>query len=386
MALPSRFLPDEIDTVIVGNGPSALILSFILSGHIPYYNPTTPHPDPILRRKLAASSSLLGLDIQELTSHFPASRYSYSTQALPVNVLFDTLLRPLANTDPGKSKTCVEWRYEPAKRVSHVALGNTSRSGGQWADDPIMGYSHIGTLSYAEMLSLPGYSLEEHLHKTNGTWPPEFYRPTRQEMTGYLAVYPEAVDIADSIFTNVNVRGISRTTNGFYISSHGIRCKHLVLASGVFSNAIPPRPLLRPLAVAFPERPKYELPVLVIGSGFTAADVILSSPQDQNILHIFKWDPERPSPLQACHPRAYPEYASVYRQMKLSAKKILGSEALRSPMRQKNQTHFSTDETGAQLTKGCQTLRLKTWLCAVTTRSSLWKQTTGKFSSEKSPT
>lgn len=341
MALPCKALPKETDTVIVGNGPSALILAFILSGNIPYYNFSNPHPDPILRRKLSQSSSLLDVDVADLTSHFAASRLSYSTQALPINVLLDTLLRPLADTDPGEYVSCVEWRSEPSKYVPHVVLGNTSRPGGQWADDLVGGgSSNIGTLSYAEQLALPRYSFQEHFNRSNRKQLTDLYRPTRHEVSTYLAAYPEAVGIADSVFTNVNVQGICRSEDGFYIKSTNMRCKRLVLASGVFSDLIPPRPLLQPLIKALPVKPACDLPLLVIGSGFTAADVIISSPPNRRIIHIFKWNTESPSPLQACHPREYREYSSVYRQMKLSAKRRLGYDIPSSPMRHNKSNSF----------------------------------------------
>lgn len=335
-----RTLPKDVDTVIIGNGPSALILSFILHGNIPYYNSTKPHPDPILRGKILQSPSLLELDVTDLTAHFAASRLSYSTQALPINVLLDTLIRPLADTDPGEHESCVDWRYEERRRIPHLVLGNAAQPGGQWAHNVTAACSDIGTLSYAEMLSLPAYPIDKHFSKTRGSRPKECYRPTRREVAEYLAVYPEAVDIADSIFTHVNVSGVSRVDGGFYIGSHGVHCKHLVLASGVFSTLIPPPPLLRPLTSAPQVKSRLDLPVLVVGSGFTAADVILSSPPGKKIIHVFKWLPDRPSPLQACHPQAYPEYAGIYRQMKLAAKEMLGIQTPVSPLRQRKKKSF----------------------------------------------
>ena len=334
-------LTQEINTVVVGNGPSALILSYILHGNIPYYNSTKAHPDPILHQKLCNRQCLLDVDIADLTTHFTASRLSYSTQALPVNVLLDTLLRPLADTNPDQYHSCVEWRHEPKKRVSHLVLGNASKPGGQWADNPVPGSWDIGALSYAEMLSLPGYSLTEHRRKSNVACAEGFARPSRREVAEYLAIYPEMVGISDSIHTNTNVEGISRIPMGFRIASHNIRCKHLVLASGTFSNLIPARPLLQPLLSLPSACRSTEHPLLVIGSGFSAADVILSASSDQRILHIFKWAPdEHPSPLRACHPRAYPEYAGVYRRMKLAAKACSGLQESVSPFRRKKSDPF----------------------------------------------
>lgn len=338
--MPSRIFPKEVDTVIVGNGPSALILSFILHGNIPSYNPANPHPDPILRGKIQKLRTLLELDVADLTAHFAASRLSYSTQALPINVVLDTLIRPLADTDPGEYESCVEWRYEHSRRMPHLVLGDATQPGGQWADNATSAGSDIGTLSYAEMLSLPGYSIGKHFSKTRGSPPPDGYRPTRHEVAEYLAMYPEAVDIADSILTHVNVGGISRVEGGFFIGSHGIHCTHLVLASGVFSSLIPPPRLLRPLLNARHGQPRSDLPVLVVGSGFTAADVILSSPPEKKVVHAFQWLSDRPSPLQACHPRAYPEYAGVYRQMKMAAKRMLGIQAGVSSLKRKKTNPF----------------------------------------------
>ncbi|KAF9638882.1 hypothetical protein BFW01_g9779 [Lasiodiplodia theobromae] len=324
----------DVDTVIVGNGPSALILSYILHGHIPYY--ARPHHDPLLRTKLESRRNLLDLT-PDLYAHFQSS-LRYSTQALPINTLLDTLIRPNADTeiDP---ESCVDWRYEPDKAVSHLALGNPPHAGGQWTDNPVSASNDIGTLSYAEMLSLPGYSFADHWKALNGEPLPHFLRPTRKQVAAYYKAYPHAVGIAESILNGAQVSGVSRTPDGFYIGSHGIRCKHLVLASGIFSVNIPPPPLLSPLRSVH----NVTKPLLVIGSGFSAADVIISTPPHRNVIHMFNWSPEdRPSPLRGCHHQAYPEYAGIYRQMKLAALSSSKSKAAASPlMRKKNNPFFA---------------------------------------------
>ena len=367
---------EDIDTVVIGNGPSAMILSFILEGNIPYYNTTRPHPDSILHNKLSKSPCLLDIDVNDLTAHFAASRLSYSTQALPVNVLLDTLLRPLNDTDPGKYESCVEWRFEEEKAVSHKVIGNASRAGGQWADNPVSASWDIGALSYAEMLSLPGYSFSDHEQAVHGKPPEDFHRPTRREVADYLAAYPIAIGIEKAIRTKTQVNNVSRIPGGFHIGSHNLTCRHLVLASGIFSNLIPPRPLLQPLAALPGSESASTAPLLVVGSGFTAADVILSTPPERKIIHIFKWDPEhQPSPLRACHPRAYPEYASVYRQMKSAAQSTLGINSITSPLRSRKSNPFFQDRDWANKYEGLPntyikhvtlheesaSLRLETW-------------------------
>ncbi|MCJ1353577.1 MAG: hypothetical protein MMC33_003564 [Icmadophila ericetorum] len=336
-----KLLATDVDVAIVGNGPSALILSFILHGNIPYYDPANPHPDPILHAKLLKSPCLLDIDVLDLTAHFTASRLSYSTQALPVNVLLDTLIRPLADTEPGSFRSCVRWRHEPHQAVSHIVLGNTTQAGGQWADNPVAASWDIKALSYAEMLSLPGYSIEDHFKATRNQVLEDFHRPTRREVANYLAAYPLAVGIDSTIWLSRPVESIIRTSNGFHLLPENIYCKHLALASGIFSQLVPARPQLQPL-LRLPHSPSTtDAPLLVVGSGFTAADIIIANLPKRKIIHIFRWAPEdRPSPLRACHPRAYPEYAGVYRRMKLSALKRLGKNSIMSPLKKSKANLF----------------------------------------------
>ncbi|KAL1967406.1 hypothetical protein VTN77DRAFT_3191 [Rasamsonia byssochlamydoides] len=322
MSPPPSAADTETDTIIVGNGPSAMILSYILHGHIPVYVADPPHPDPLLHAKLQDAPCLLRPDLDALTTHFAASRLSYSTQALPVNVLLDALLLPQGETDDLGQRTNLEWRFEPDRAVPHLVLGDAPQPGGLWANDPVSVSWDIQTLSYAGMLSLPGYSFADHYRKTKGSELPPFTRPTRRDLAEYLRLYPSEAGIEDAFRCGAELQGIERTAGGgFYVRSHGIRCKHLVLATGIFSHAIRPPPLLAPLTTLSPQHSSCApVPLLVIGSGFTAADVIISAPRDQPILHVFRWDPDhRPSPLRSCHQQAYPEYAGIYRLMKRAA-------------------------------------------------------------------
>ncbi|KAF2683766.1 hypothetical protein K458DRAFT_431974 [Lentithecium fluviatile CBS 122367] len=337
-------LPRCVDTVIIGNGPSALILSYILHGHIPYY--IGGHHDPILDQKLSKDPSLLHLT-PDLYAHFLSS-LRYSTAALPVNTLLDTLIRPNADTEINPT-SCVEWRHEPNKAVSHVALGDAPHPGGQWAENPVSASADIGTLSYAEQLSLPGYSYEDHLAKGGKADKCDFVRPSRTEVADYLNAYPEAVGIADAIHTGTRVDSVYRTSDGFVVGSLGIRCKHLVLASGIFTVNIPPPPLLAPIA----HLDAADKPLLVVGSGFSAADVIISAPLSRKIIHVYQWAPDtRPSPLRGCHQSAYPEYATIYKQMKLAAIASHKVNAAISPLLRRKSNPFFQKRDWACLYKG----------------------------------
>ncbi|KAI9701145.1 MAG: hypothetical protein M1836_001814 [Candelina mexicana] len=337
---------DSYDMLIgSGNGPSALILSYLLHGHIPSYNTRNPHPDPILHEKLLRCSELLRSNLWALTDHF-ASSLRYSSQALPINILLDTLLRPNADTTVADTESRLKWIYRPDLAIPHVVLGNASRPGGQWVDNPVAASCNVGTLSYAEMLSLPGYSYADHYLRTHDHVLPSFTRPSRRDVADYFAAYPTAVGIEDSVFNHTDIKNVSRDSMGFLIGSHNIRCKHLVLASGTLSFNIAPPPLLRPLATLRSGLGSCEAPLLVIGSGFTAADVIISTPPQQNVLHLFRWAPDiRPSPLRGCHQSAYPEYAAIYRRMKLVAIKAACDGKVKSPlMRRKPNPFFSEQD------------------------------------------
>jgi hypothetical protein len=315
-----------------------MILSYILHGHLPFYSEDPPHPDPLLDAKLKDAPNLLNADVDALTAHFGASRLSYSTQALPVNVLLDTLVRPDVDIDEAGTTSNVEWRHIPEKAVSHLVFGKPSYPGGQWTEDPHGASWDIQTLSYAAMLSLPGYSFVDHHKKATGLQLPPYTRPTRREIADYFGAYPAAVHIDDVFRCGEELNGISRTANGFYIQSHNLHCKRLVLGSGIFAEVLPPAPILRPILQT---KSDPAIPLLVIGSGFSAADAIISASPDQKLLHVFKWSPEdRPSPLRSCHQRAYPEYAGVYRLMKRAALAADATKSQRLKPRRTNSTAF----------------------------------------------
>jgi hypothetical protein len=318
-----------------------LILSYILHGHIPYY--TGKHHDALLDSKLRKLESLLRID-SEVYAHFGSS-LRYSQQAQPINALLDTLVRPNADTeiDPPSH---IEWRHEPQREVSHIVLTDSQRPGGQWTRDSGSKSDEIGTLSYAEMLSLPGYSFKEHYRRQHGVSPPELMRPSRTLVASYYASYPKAVGISSSIRTNTNISRISRASDGFVIEPVYIKCKKLVLATGIFTHAIAPPPMLAPIQhISVPC-----LPLLVIGSGFSAADAIISAAPQQKIIHLFKWDPaNHPSPLRGCHHQAYPEYAGVYRQMKAAANQ---HAQVVSPMSRRKTNPFFTQRDWTTVYEG----------------------------------
>jgi len=208
--------------------------------------------------------------------------------------------------------------------VPHIVLGNARQPGGQWADNPFLASLDIESLSYAEQLTLPGYTFADHWRATKKTALPEFIRPTRREVAEYLAQYPVAVGSEKNVQSATKISSITRLHGGqgFHIATLDITCKHLVLATGIFNLVVQPPPFLKVLKALSPAAENG--PVLIIGSGFTAADLIMSTPPHRKIIHIFNWAPSRPSPLKGCHGSAYPEYAFIYRLMKSAVDKNAG--------------------------------------------------------------
>ena len=155
-----NFNPDLIESrkvLVIGNGPSAITLSFILSGRWPYYSfSKEPHPIEFLHEKLASYSSsncsLLEFDLESLSKGLSGRSLN------PVSVLFDQLQNP--NTDFGHSQeSTLKWRYHPEKSIDHIILG-TGLPGGMWYN--MRKSKTILTVSRQKWMQLP--ELEMILH------------------------------------------------------------------------------------------------------------------------------------------------------------------------------------------------------------------------------
>ncbi|BFZ54965.1 hypothetical protein PYCC9005_002003 [Savitreella phatthalungensis] len=343
--------PTTTDVVIVGNGPSALELSFLLHGNVPRYDRTHPHPDMLLHKKLVREKGDRHLydamkRWRSLTQHFPSNE-TYTTDAWPVNVLADALIAPADGYDV-KDFTCVSFGRCDRYARDHVVFGRAGAPGGQWADCAIEADEEreARTLSYREHLGLLGYTYAQYYLDTFGVAMPQSERPKREEVAGYYAAYADRAGVADSLYNGVDVSLVERVHASEYIV-HGTcadgevfatRCRKVVFASGLYDEAVRPPPVLERFsarhAIAarldkavqtgsddLPKSAKADRPVLVIGSGFSAADAVTENlNRGRRVIHLFKWQTAQYiSPLKYCHKSAYPDYADVYRQMKRSA-------------------------------------------------------------------
>lgn len=135
--------------VIIGNGPSGITLSYLLSGNWPYY--VGHSQDEFLHARLMVEPelSLVEQDLAFLSEGLEG-RSNY-----PVALLLDALQKPEA--DLGLEKpSLLEWRSVPQGRVDHVVLGR-GRPGGVWQS---LG-SDMLTVSLGGWMELPNMSMTD---------------------------------------------------------------------------------------------------------------------------------------------------------------------------------------------------------------------------------
>ena len=184
--LTARFHPDLIETkdvLVIGNGPSAITLSYILSGRWPYYcgskvekdsensqesevQPEVtyePHPIDFLHERLTHqednnNKSLIEYDLDMLSSGLSGRSLNR------VSVLFDQLQNP--NTDFGnRQKTTIEWRHRPDRAIDHLVLGN-GLPGGLWYN--LRKSKTILTVSRQKWMQLPEMDIPPELDEDSG--------------------------------------------------------------------------------------------------------------------------------------------------------------------------------------------------------------------------
>lgn len=317
------------------------------------------------------------------------SRYVsfYSVNTNPIALLVDTLIA----SDEARfaSLACkqsrIKWVHLPDTAVPHIVFGASPAPGGQWAfSDNNSSVLHPDekdqqSLSYAEMLSLPGYSFTEFFLTANTNQIDDYVRPCRGDISRYYAAYPHQLGLENVFQSSTVVTSVDSVINDSGERIFRVDYLHLkdptvrltiqtpvvVLASGVFEkplkelrkNSIHQRPvspgimptrLLPPQGVSREDleadissrEPAVLVPqcvpsdgpspaVLVIGSGVSAAEAVARCGQTSNVIHAFQWSNANPSPLRRLARESYPEYARILKLMKRAVK--AQREALAQP-------------------------------------------------------
>ncbi|KAG7300607.1 hypothetical protein JYU34_014901 [Plutella xylostella] len=320
------------EVVVIGNGPSGMVTSFMLAGNEPYLKTPIPEDLPIdemLRARLShvpAGQSLYEEDLLALAEGLEGRSQN------PLPLLMDTLLRPCADmgipADP-----LIEWRFDVEKKIEHIVLGR-GPPGGAWHTFP----PSVLTLSPGAWLSLPprGPPAEERLPAravaqycvdyVNECHLQRYFRSgvlvTAVEAAA-RAPGPPCVSAACPLNANWTVSGYDKSSGRPFRYS----CSRVVVACGGSDRAnslprAPPRALhqlsdvqrgVAALKCNMDEDPSFQPTVLVIGSGVSAADAVCLSRSHGAVVALAHRDPA--PALAALSPRLYPEHSEVYKMM-----------------------------------------------------------------------
>ncbi|KAL3858627.1 hypothetical protein ACJMK2_008898 [Sinanodonta woodiana] len=354
------------EVIVVGNGPSAICLSFLLSGNRPYYN-GLPHPNSYLYnklRKLGKSESIIDQNLEYLCEGLEGRSHN------PVAVLFDSLCHPDADLG-ADNPSVLSWRKEPQYCIPHVVLGKT-KPGGAWQ----MMDGGMQTLSLGGWMELPSMSfpdwLSKHRRSDDGV-EPCMNRATMADVRNYYTHFVQENKLQKHFYDYHTVTSIQKVgytqqgvdndngeteqfcsnfaknhqyvweVRGYKLSYQGnneseeplreefcMTAPNVVLATGTFDI---------PNQLGVPGESRFNVmhslhefesvinekkvsansdPVLVVGAGLSAADAILMALQnDVPVVHAFRCRPNDSNLILRKLPQnMYPEYHQVYLMMK----------------------------------------------------------------------
>lgn len=316
---------EKKEVVIIGNGPSAIALSFILSGHWPYYDISTPHPNSDLHQRLMRETkggirSLIECDLEFLCRGLEGRSLN------PVSVLFDALQNPDADFGT-QLDSCLTWILHPERCVDHVVLGQ-GPVGGSWSR--MKDFDETFTVSFAQWMQLPGYRI--HAEGSG-------QRISLGKVAKYYENYVKDQGLQTYFRNHSLVTGLQLNENKKNWKVSGWQEGHchfeyvadrVVLAIG---NSDSPNRLnvrdedlpfvfhsLSDLDRILSDAKNFNLkePVVIVGSGLTAADAILVCSQHKvPVRHVFRRHPEDPALVFNQLPEnLYPEYHMVHAGMK----------------------------------------------------------------------
>ncbi|XP_031709091.1 oxidative stress-induced growth inhibitor 2 isoform X1 [Anarrhichthys ocellatus] len=230
--------PPTFPVVIIGNGPSGICLSYLLSGHKPYLDTAAVHPNPILYRKLQETKHLsiteqvktpinsLHIGSQSLRCVMIITCFlqdlEYLSEGLegrsrnPVAVLFDTLLHP--NADFGyEFPPVLQWRRDKKQHIPHLVLGRAT-PGGAWH---AMEGSML-TISLGIWMELPGVNYRD---LTNGKHRDVTSdRATPEEISSYYRNYVKLKGLQKNFVDNTYVTSVQKLCRGH--EAEGLENRH----------------------------------------------------------------------------------------------------------------------------------------------------------------
>ncbi|XP_056316501.1 oxidative stress induced growth inhibitor 1 [Danio aesculapii] len=330
------FSDDILPVVIVGNGPSGICLSYLLSGYTPYLSPDGFHPNPILHNKLTKNPhlSLFDQDLEYLCEGVEGRSSN------PVAVLFDALLLPDGDFGVDCASPLI-WRHEPERATPHLVLGK-GPPGGAWH---AMEGSML-TLSLANWMELPGLKLKDWMRDKRRNLRND--RATPAEIASYYQHYVTKMGLEKSFACGTTVTSVSRVSlksgrsiwkiQGLQRRANAdeehevpfsVYAENVVLATG--THDIPARLGIDGENLPYVCHSFWELeaaissgrldrasePVLIVGAGLTAADAVLAAHHlNTPVYHAFRRPVSDPALIFNQLPKLlYPEYHKVHQMM-----------------------------------------------------------------------
>ncbi|GFY75648.1 oxidative stress-induced growth inhibitor 1 [Trichonephila inaurata madagascariensis] len=335
------------DAVVIGNGPSGITLSYMLSGNWPYYNEVS-HPIDFLQYRLEENKdkSLLQQDLIYLSEGLEGRSVN------PVSVLFDTLVRPQADLGI-ENPSVISWKFNSENVVDHVILGK-GIPGGSWQK---MDGSTL-TISLSSWMELPNLSIREwdasrnRLHSMQSGLRQK--RATVGTVADYYSCYVKSQGLSSFFVNNTVVTSIAPVPTE---TANDLGYKHLWKIHGYIDNSsnlsIPKRSFnyVSPhvvLATGNSDQPNelnvegQDLPfvlhsladlekiihknrllsnsdsLVIVGAGLSAADAVIAARfYGIPIIHVFRRSVNDPDLIFNKLPQdIYPEYHKVHQMMK----------------------------------------------------------------------
>lgn len=367
--MPSKCSQNKLctDVVVIGNGPSGICLSYLLSGHRPYYN-GRPHSNPFLTEKLQKLGHKDSIVEQEL-EHLCEGLEGRSSN--PVAVLFDALCHPDADLG-GDNHSLLDWKFEEKHKIDHVVLGK-EKAGGSWQRME----GSMQTLSLSRWMELPGMPFREWLMKQKrqeDIVDASENRATITDVCNYYKSFVQEKKLRKHFYDNHTVTSVRKVYKNnsvidcesgeselcnpnmkkhpYYWEVRGYRldvkyqgnglepeiqredfcisCLSVVIATGTFD--VPNKlgvggenlPHVSHSLHEFEsvinnkELQKCPDPVLVVGAGLSAADAVLMALQNQvPVVHAFRRGANDSSQILKKLPQnMYPEYHEIHSLMK----------------------------------------------------------------------
>ncbi|EHB15404.1 Coiled-coil domain-containing protein 112 [Heterocephalus glaber] len=187
-----------LPVVIIGNGPSGISLSYMLSGYRPYLSSEAIHPNAILHSKLEEARHLSTVD-QDLEY---LSEGLEGRSSNPVAVLFDTLFHP--DADFGYDcPSILLWKLEQHHYIPHLVL-DKGPPGGAWHNME----GSILTISFGNWMELPGLKFKDWVSSKRRDLKGDRVMP--EEIARYYKHYVKVMELQKNFRENTYITSVSR--------------------------------------------------------------------------------------------------------------------------------------------------------------------------------